>query len=165
MQAVALAVVLGWAAVVLLGDDPAPQPQPVSATWTYIVDEQDIEQVTFHSGDTHTVYRKVIDGWVIDHADGPIAVDAQRWSTEVLVLLGGPAASRVFTVSDGQFAVYGLEPPRLEVEMMLRGNRILQVFVGSVTPDGTNHYVRVDGRSDVALIPASWANFLNLQLQ
>lgn len=165
VQATALAAVAMWAALLLLGDDAAPEPQPVAATWAYIIDEQDIEQVTFQSSDAQTLYRKVFNGWVFEDTGGPVPVNAQRWHTEVLVLLGGPAANRVLTVSDAELAAYGLAPPQFEIEMALRGGRVLRVSIGTTTPDSVNRYIRVNDRSEVSLVPASWGDFLSTQFQ
>ncbi len=160
VQAVMVVVVVAWGAYVFLDDDPAPTPQPVLATWTYIVDENDIEQVTFRSGEVRAVYRKVNDGWTFEAPGETVAIDAQRWSTEVLLLLGGPAANRALIVPDAELALLGLAPPRFEIELALRGDRIVRVLVGTATPDARNHYVRIDGQSEVALVPVSWADAL-----
>lgn len=160
VQAVMVVVVVAWGAYILLDDDPAPAPQPLLATWTYIVDENDIEQVAFRSGEARAVYRKVDDGWTFEDPGGAVAIDAQRWSVEVLVLLGGPAANRVLIVSDAELPLLGLAPPRFVIELALRGDRTMRVLVGAATPDARNHYVRIDGQSEVALVPVSWANAL-----
>ena len=153
-------VVVAWGAYILLDDDPAPVPQPVLATWTYIVDENDIEQVAFRRGEARAVYRKVDDGWTFEASDRTVAIDAQRWSVEVLVLLGGPAADRVLVVPAVELPLLGLAPPQFEIELALRGDRKVRVLVGAATPDARNHYVRIDGQIEVALVPVSWANAL-----
>jgi hypothetical protein len=51
-------------------------------------------------------------------------------------------------------AQFGLAPPRLRVIVSGPGASVFAISFGGTNPMGLSHYARLDGRQEIALLPA-----------
>jgi hypothetical protein len=140
-----------------IGIEP-PAPPPV--LWVYAINEADIEEVTVQQAAFQEHYIKTGLDWFLARGRESLLVDPDRWGAGVPLLLSGPSANRVFDVLEDGLVEFGFTSPTGEIEMSLRGERRLHVLVGDTTPNGKQHYVRLAGRPEVSLVPASWVTLL-----
>lgn len=159
VTALVIVITTGFYSVLNDGIGPGPTGPP-PALWVYAVDEADIEEVTVRQAAFQEHYIKTGLNWFLVRGEESLLVDPDRWGAGVPLLLSGPSANRVFNVLDDGLVEFGFTSPKGEIEMSLRGERRFHVLVGDTTPNGKQHYVRLAGRSEVSLVPASWVTLL-----
>lgn len=131
--------------------------------WFYQVSFDDIVQIDIKSTREQVAFRKLRAGaWVFEDPEG-IPTDDFRWGGIVL-LLSGPQTQRDFstvrqTIDDP--AQYGLDQPKLIVDVGLTADRTLQFRLGDTTTDGSFHYAQVVGFPQLFLIVDAWGDVLS----
>jgi len=130
--------------------------------WFYQVSFDDIIHIDIKDLDRQVVFNKLRPGtWVFEDPEG-IPTDDYRWGGIVL-LLSGPQTQRDFstvrqTIDDP--AEYGLDQPKLVVDVGLTADRTLQFRLGDTTTDGSFHYAQVVGFPQLFLIADAWGDVL-----
>ena len=154
---IALAIVGGFVLVQESSQDSSPIP---SDTFLYNIRERDVSLVEItYNGDTE---RFVWDGqerfWVFDDQSRAV-VSEYRWGG-VTLLLEGPRYERLLKVDEADLGRYGLDPPSTTIWVGLDSGHTFALNLGTTTPDGLNHYVRLEGADEVALVDRSWGDVL-----
>jgi len=154
---IALAIVGGYALVQESAQDAAPIS---SDTFLYSIRSRDVSLVEItHIGDTE---RFVWDGqkrsWVFDD-HSRAGVSEYRWGG-ITLLLEGPKYERLLKVDPVDLGRFGLDPPATTIRVGLDNGHRFALDVGITTPDGLNHYVRLEGADEVALVDRSWGDVL-----
>jgi hypothetical protein len=88
-----------------------------------------------------------------------IPADLFRWGG-ITQLLGGPRTQRVLSQNIDDVALYGLDNPSARFSVTLRDDSVVSLILGNLTPDGQNHYARVDGFPQLVLVDSSWGAVL-----
>jgi hypothetical protein len=100
-----------------------------------------------------------------DVENGP-KVDVQRWGGGIPLLLSGPGASRepiIQNATEAQLAEFGINKPNMIQKLTVNENdqnRVIEVQVGDISPDGSNYYVRLASNNDVYTVDKSWYDVL-----
>jgi hypothetical protein len=156
--AFALAAIAIGAGYWALANVAPPRPEITPIQWLYAVSQDDIEKVSVALPARRFSFVKRSETWFFEVPAGA-PVDQARWSAIPLLLSGTTVARRLEGVDDP--AAYGLEPPRMIIDVYLRGERRIQIQVGDATPDGANTYVALAGLPGVSLVNAAWAKTLS----
>ncbi|MAF52970.1 MAG: hypothetical protein CL694_08170 [Chloroflexi bacterium] len=130
--------------------------------WFYQVSFDDINTIKITSGDNVESFHMNEEGiWVFDNLDG-IPPDHNRWGGIVL-LVSGPKTKRdiseVRTIIEDP-AEYGLDFPKLIVDVGLTAGRSIEFRLGADTPEGDFNYGQVSGFTQLFLIADSWGEVL-----
>ena len=154
---VVLAFIAGlWFFVIKVGDEPR---EPSDAFWFYKVAEADIETISIK---TETVEQSfsLREGsmWYFTGEQQP-PVDLSRWGGVTLVL-SGPRARRVLAEEIDDLKTYGLDPPSTVLELHLRGDRNLTMYLGDLTPDGSGYYATQKDDDNLYVIESVWGKVL-----
>lgn len=153
---VALAVLLG-ASWLVFGRTKAPE-QPKLGPTVWAVEEEAIERIEVVRGQ-RVAFAKGTDGrWTFDEPGRP-EVDPKRWGG-IPLLVSGPASKRVIVERPESLAQFGLDRPRMEIALSLRGGAGVHILVGDRTPDETACYVKLRGAEPVYTVDSSWEDVL-----
>jgi hypothetical protein len=152
-----LVIIAGlWFFVIKEGEEPR---EVSDAFWFYKVEEADLELISIRTETgQQTFSRREGLGWYFAGAQQP-PVDMARWGGVTLVL-SGPRARRVLTEELSDLSIYGLETPSTVLELTLRGDRILKMNLGNLTPDGSGYYANQDGDNNLYVIESVWGKVL-----
>lgn len=152
-----LALVAGlWFFVIKEGDEPRT---PSDAFWFYKVEEEDIDLITIQTEDSEQSFsHREGQGWYFTGERQP-PVDLARWGGVTLVL-SGPRARRVLADEVDDLQTYGLDPPSTVLDLGLRGDRKLRLFLGDTTPDGSGYYATQEGDDNLYVIESVWGQVL-----
>jgi hypothetical protein len=123
----------------------------------------EVTRVEIRSGRESIALRRETDGWMIDHAGGPVAVPAEIASHIELGLrfmhvsepLREIAASEL---TAGSFVEFGLDPPASVVALDTASGTGATANFGVLNPAGTSQYVRLAGGPSVYLMPRHVGN-------
>jgi hypothetical protein len=88
-----------------------------------------------------------------------IPADLFRWGG-ITQLLGGPRTQRVLSQNIDDVNLYGLDDPSARFAVTLRDDSVVALVLGNLTPDGQNHYARVEGFPQLVLVDSSWGSVL-----
>lgn len=152
-----LAIIAGlWFFVIKEGEEPR---EVSDAFWFYKVAEEDIDVILIQTetGEQSFSFRDGF-GWYFTGEQQP-PVDTARWGGVTLVL-SGPRARRVLTEDLGDLNTYGLETPSTRLELQLRGDRVLKMNLGNLTPDGSGYYANQEGDNNLYVIESVWGQVL-----
>lgn len=155
-------IALGVAVVAYINPFQGDEEKKDDPPWFYQVAMDDIISIeVFHDGNAGRFKKVPPHAWVIDNPD-EVPPDHVRWGGIVL-LVSGPQTSRDFstvraTVEDP--AQYGLDDPKLVVEVGLTADRHLEFVLGDETADGSFTYGQVTGFPQLFLIADSWGKVL-----
>ncbi len=163
-KATLLLVVLaiGAAIVVYINPFEKTEEEEEDPPWFYQVSFDDVMSINVTHNDNNVSFSKPTpNAWVFDDPVG-IPPDHFRWGGIVL-LLSGPQTKRDFsTVRDtvDNPAQYGLDNPRLVVDVGLTANRNVSFRLGDATSDESFSYAQVTGFPQLFLIAKSWGDVL-----
>ena len=150
-----IVVVVAVAAWVFVSDgDDEPEATP-PRVHLYTVPQDDIVNVTVQTEAGAVMFERRGGGW--NFADSLAPVNLDRWGGVVL-LLSGPEVERLLAPPDA-LSEFGLDAPDI-VRVGLAGGSLVEVRLGSETPDGRNVYAQLDGESEVALVNEPWTRVL-----
>jgi hypothetical protein len=95
--------------------------------------------------------------WYFDRPNGPKA-DVRRWGGGIPLLLSGPRAERLIAAeaSAEQLAAFGLDNPKMEIDLVLEDRDAIKIAVGDGTPDGQAYYIRLIESSQVYSVHQTW---------
>ncbi|MBM3957927.1 MAG: DUF4340 domain-containing protein [Gemmatimonadetes bacterium] len=151
------AIVVAWR----IRSAPEPEREPLSP-YFYNLDEADITNVSISAGDNAVSWHKRREGdrsrWYFDEPKD-IPVDTARWGG-ITILLGGPRTHRVLKQTFDDPSQYGLDDPGLVIRLTLRDGATATLNIGSLTPDGINHYAHRTGTTQLQTVDASWGRVL-----
>jgi hypothetical protein len=154
---IALAIVGGYAFV----QESAQDAGSVSSdTFLYNIRARDMSLVEItHMGNTEQF---VWDGqersWVFDDHSRAV-VSEYRWGG-ITLLLEGPKYERLLEIDQADLGRFGLDPPSSTIRIGLDSGDIFALDLGITTPDGLNHYVRLEGANEIAIVDRSWGDVL-----
>jgi hypothetical protein len=100
-------------------------------------------------------------------AGAPVPEETAQRLERGLRFLHVSAPQRMLTPADYQgtsLAEFGLDPPQYRVEVRSTAGAVFVVHYGALHPQGLAHYMRLEGSSEVILLPhfvgESWAALL-----
>ena len=139
----------------LLSTTEPKEQQP----WLWKVNFEEIVHISVtHEDETVSYARKSDIQWVIeDGNDTPVFLDKFGGTT---VLLSGPRANRVISESITDPASYGLDKPETVIQVQERGGQVIEVHLGTKTPDGQNQYSRLVGTERLFTVAAVWGDVI-----
>jgi hypothetical protein len=166
MKRFALPVMAVLAAALLttlafVGERPRPgsepfKPQGLLSSWTM----DDVTTVKIDKGAEKFLFIRDRGGpWRSDKGDVAPEVAAQIETG--LRLLGNAASERDFSpdeLSGRSMSEFGLEKPKLILTAGTAGGATATIAFGEINPLGLTQYVRMDGRNEIAMLPAYVAN-------
>ncbi len=149
---VLLAMVAGYVFFVQVRIEPEVKEE---ALWFYSVDMSDINHITIDSSDGNAQFFLGDDKyWHLDSPDGlPAGLD--RW-IGVELLLSGPKSRRLIDEQLNDLEPYGLSDPSVRIGIGLKDGTMLNILVGSPTPDGENNYALVENSEQVFTVFSGW---------
>ena len=121
--------------------------------WLWKVELGDITRIAVtHEGESLS-YGLRGEQWVIEDGDDtPVFQD--KWGGMTLIV-SGPRPARTLSNTIEDPGLYGLEPPRTEVQVTDRSGRQVGFDLGAVTPDARNQYIRLSDGS-LSTVPKIW---------
>ena len=133
------------------------EPQP---PFFYTIAPDDLRVIEIHAGDLVASWslREGTRRWYFDDLPD-IPADLYRWGG-ITQLLGGPRTQRVLSAEIGDESQYGLDAPTASIAVTLRDGSQVKMFLGDRTPNGQNHYARLEGFPQLVLVDATWGEVL-----
>jgi hypothetical protein len=161
-----LPVLAALAAVLLVtlafvGERPRPgsepfKPRGLLSAWQM----EDVTTIRINKGSEDRLFTRNPGGpWRSDKGEVPPELAAQIETG--LRLLRNAASERDFSPEElggRSMSEFGLETPRLVVAARRASGATVTIAFGGVNPLGLTQYARVDGRRDIAMLPAYVAN-------
>ena len=142
--------------------NPSEEVVETEPPYFYTVSPDDLRNIEIKTGDTKASWslREANRRWYFDNLNN-IPADPYRWGG-ITQLLGGPRTKRVLGAADNAEALYGLDNPSTTISVTLRDQSQIKLILGGLTPDGINHYARLERveSSDLVLVDASWGGVL-----
>jgi hypothetical protein len=115
---------------------------------------EEVRQVDVLAPRGHWHFVRTQDGWRA--TQGTVAAGFEARLDGALKLLRNSGPDRVLTeaeVARAGAAQFGLAPPRLRVIVSGPGASVFAISFGVTNPMGLSHYARLDGSSEIALLP------------
>ena len=144
--------------------NPSEEVEEAESPYFYTVSPDDLRNIEITTGDEKASWSLREDGrqrrWYFDNLND-IPANPYRWGG-ITQLLGGPRTKRVLGTSNNGDSRYGLDNPSTTISVTLRDQSKIKLILGGLTPDGINHYARlerVEG-SELVLVDASWGGVL-----
>lgn len=131
---------------------PGLEPFVPKGLMTIPIEEVREIDVAAPSGHWHFV--RTQDGWRATRGQPP---QVSRRASSALKLLRNSGPDRILTeaeVARAGAAQFGLAPPRLRIIVSGPGAAVFAISFGISNPMGLSHYARLDGSSQIALLPA-----------
>jgi hypothetical protein len=152
--AAALAAVAFLAALALTGGRSGPGLAPFTPNGLLAIPAEDVRAVDVSTRDGQSQFVRVEGGWQTKLGKAAVGFEARLEAALRLLRNSGP--ERILTdteVASVDAAQFGLDPPRLRV--VVRGGEasIFAISFGITNVLGLSHYARVDGRSEIVLLP------------
>ena len=132
---------------------PGLEPFVPKGLMTIPIEEVREIDVAAPSGHWHFV--RTQDGWRATRGTATAGFEARLESALKLLRNSGP--DRILTeaeVARAGAAQFGLAPPRLRIIVSGPGAAVFAISFGISNPMGLSHYARLDGSSQIALLPA-----------
>lgn len=153
---VSLVMMAGYVFFVQLRETVEIKDEP---PWFYNVDMSDMTRIVITDHGDEVVFFRGTDGyWHIDAIDG-LPVGSDRWGGVVLIL-SGPKSRRMLDSQPTDLEPYGLDVPRIKIQLDLKDGRSIPVLLGLSTPDGIGYYGRVEGFPQVFTIASEWGQVM-----
>ena len=152
-----LVLVLIGGGILLTNALDSKEPRTRDQPWLYRVDIEDLDHISvLYQGEEMGYASKGGDEWVIDDGnDTPTFLD--KWAGMTL-LLSGPSSSFEVAPEIDDPAKYGLDSPRMEVEILVKNGQIINVHLGDPTPDGDHWYARLVGSDRLFTVASLWGD-------
>jgi hypothetical protein len=143
--------------------EPEPAPEPRPFVWSVEMDELQHMAIRLPGvNDQGYAWVKREDKyWYFDEPGGP-KVDMQRWGGGIPLLMSGPGADRLITreATEEQLAAYGLDEPRMVINVVLTDERKIDIEVGDPNPSRETYYVSPKGAGEVYSVDHTWYEVL-----
>ncbi len=123
----------------------------------YDVEISEITSAVITYDDELVEYQSINGDWSFSSTGEP--VDAERWAG-IPQLLQGPRIVTSIGDEFGDLVDYGLDDPSIQVAVTLQDGSVVVTLIGSVTPDGLNHYASLEGSSRVVLLERGWGDIM-----
>jgi len=143
---------------------PEPDTRTESRTFIWSVEVEELNRLAISLplvGRREAWVKRADRYWYFDQPDGP-KVDMQRWGGGIPLLLSGPGAERliVAAATDKQLASYGLQEPRMKIELTLKNEDTIFVDIGDRTLDGQTYYIKKRDSQAVYTVDHTWYEVL-----
>ena len=144
--------------------NPSEEVEETEPPYFYTVAPDDLRNIEITTGNEKASWSLREDErqrrWYFDDLND-IPADPYRWGG-ITQLLGGPRTKRVLGASDNAESRYGLDNPSTTISVTLRDQSQIKLALGGLTPDGINHYARLERLegSELVLVDASWGGVL-----
>jgi hypothetical protein len=157
LPAAAVLAAVFLAIFAFVGERPRPgsepfQPKGLLSTWS----TEDVTAIRIDNGTEHHAFDRDSGGrWRTGETEVGPAVAAKIEAG--LRLLKNSASERDFSPEElggRPLAEYGLDPPRLTVAVRTAAGASATIDFGEINPLGLTQYVRMEGRRDIAMLPA-----------
>lgn len=153
--AAALGATAFLVALAFTGGRGGPGLEPFTAKGLMKIPVEDVREIDVAAPSGHWHFVRAQDGWRA--TQGMAAAGFGGRLNNALTLLRNSGPDRVLTgaeVAQVGAAQYGLSPPRLRVIVSGRDASVFAISFGVTNPMGLSHYTKVDGSSEIALLPA-----------
>ena len=141
-------------ALAFTGGRGGPGLEPFKPKGLMKIPVEEVRQVDVLAPRGHWHFVRAQDGWRA--TQGTVAAGFEARLDGALKLLRNSGPDRVLTeaeVARAGAAQFGLAPPRLRVIVSGPGASVFAISFGVTNPMGLSHYARLDGSSEIALLP------------
>jgi len=141
-------------ALAFTGGRGGPGLEPFKPKGLMKIPVEEVRQVDVLAPRGHWHFVRTQDGWRA--TQGAVAAGFEARLDGALKLLRNSGPDRVLTeaeVARAGAAQFGLAPPRLRVIVSGPGASVFAISFGVTNPMGLSHYARLDGSSEIALLP------------
>jgi hypothetical protein len=139
-----------------VGNDETANENP----WFYLVDDTKVDRIAVdYFGQQETFVRDETRTWHVGSLEGP-AVGPDFQGTPFLA--AGARSPRIIAeeASEEELALYGLDDPKIKMEVHLEDGIEYLVLLGNLTPDRINNYAQVEGYPGVYLVDRTWGEHM-----
>jgi Domain of unknown function (DUF4340) len=157
---------LAWAAAALgataflvtlafTGGRGGPGLEPFVPKGLMAIPIEDVREIDVTAPHGHWHFVRTQAGWRATHGLATAGFEVRLEGALKLLRNSGP--DRVLTeaeVAQAGMAQFGLTPPRLRVTVSGPDASVFSISFGVTNPMGLSHYARLDGSSEIALLPA-----------
>jgi hypothetical protein len=116
---------------------------------------KDVREIDVAAPRGHWHFERTQDGWRTTQGIASAGFEVRLDSALILLRNSGP--DRVLSeaeVARAGAAQFGLAPPRLRIVVSGPDASVFAISFGVTNPMGLSHYARLDGSSEIALLPA-----------
>jgi hypothetical protein len=141
-------------ALAFTGGRGGPGLEPFKPRGLMMIPIEDVREVDVVGPHGHWHFVRTQDGWRA--TQGTVTAGFETRLDGALRLLRNSGPDRVLTeaeVTGAGAAQFDLAPPRLRVIVSGADASVFAISFGVTNPIGLSHYARVDGRSEIALLP------------
>jgi hypothetical protein len=141
-------------ALALTGGRGGPGLAPFTPRGLMTMPLEDVREVDVESGFHRLRFVRTTEGWRINDAAATTAMATQLDTALTLLRNSGP--ERVLSeteVKETDAAQFGLDPPHVRVTVRGRGAKSFAVAFGATNVLGLSHFAKVEGSSEIALLP------------
>jgi hypothetical protein len=152
--AAALGATALLAALALTGGRGGPGLEPFKPKGLMTILPEQVREVDLVAPHGHWHFVRSEGGWRA--SQGTVTSGFEARVDGALRLLRNSGPDRVLSeaeVARAGAAQFGLAPPRLRVMVSASGNSVFAISFGGTNPMGLSHYARLDGSSEIALLP------------
>lgn len=152
--AAALGATAFLSALAFTGGRGGPGLEPFKPKGLMTIPVEGVREVDVVAPRGHWHFVRTQDGWLV--TQGAAAAGFETRLNGALRLLRNSGPDRVLTeaeVTRAGVAQFGLTPPRLRVIVSGPGASVFAISFGGTNPMGISHYARLDGSSEIALLP------------
>jgi len=142
--------------------EPEPTVEPRAFVWSVEMEELKHMAISLPPEGKNEAWIKHEDKyWYFDKPEGP-KVNMKRWGGGIPLLLSGPGAERLIASdsTDEQLRMYGLEDPKMKIDLTLENEDTINIEVGDSTPDGQACYIKLVKSNDVYTVHYTWYEVL-----
>jgi len=153
--AAALAATACLVALAFTGGRSGPGLDPFVPKGLLTMPVEDVQEIDVAAPRGHCHFVRTQDGWRVTQGIAAAGFEARLDSALRLLRNSGP--DRVLTgaeVSQAGAEQFGLAPPRLRVVVSGPDGSVFAISFGSTNPIGLSHYVKLEGSSEIALLPS-----------
>jgi hypothetical protein len=141
-------------ALAFTGGRGGPALEPFKPKGLMMIPIEEVREVDVAAPRGHWHFVRAPDGWRA--TEGTAAAGFEVHLNNALTLLRNSGPDRVLSgaeVAEAGVAQFGLAPPRLQVIVNGRDATVFAISFGATNPMGLSHYARIDGSSQIALLP------------
>jgi hypothetical protein len=152
--AAALGAIAFLVALAFTGGRGGPGLEPFTPKGLMMIPVEDVREIDVAAPRGHWHFVRTQDGWRATKGITTAGFEARLDSALRLLRNSGP--DRVLTeaeVARAGAAQFGLAPPRLRIIVSGPDASVFAISFGVTNPMGLSHYARLDGSSEIALLP------------
>jgi hypothetical protein len=153
--AAALGATAFLVALAFTGGRGGPGLEPFKPRGLMMIPVEEVREVDVVAPRGHWHFVRTQDGWRATQGTATAGFEARL--DDALKLLRNSGPDRVLTeaeVARAGAAQFGLAPPRLRITVSGADASVFAISFGITNPMGLSHYARLDGSSEIALLPA-----------